>query len=73
MRPQDEFGTNLRRLRTEAGLSQMQLGNRCNMDMAEISRQERGLRDPRLSTIVRLAAGLGIDPADLVRGITPSR
>lgn len=69
MRPQEQFGCNLRRFREAAGLTQMQLGNRCDMDMAEISRHERGLRDPRLNTIVRLAEGLQLDPADLIRGI----
>lgn len=69
MEPREQFGVKLRQLRDAAGLTQMELANRCDMDMAEISRHERGLRDPRLSTIVRLADGLGLDPADLVRGI----
>jgi transcriptional regulator with XRE-family HTH domain len=67
--PKQQFGTNLRRLRTAAGLTQMELSNRSGLDMAEISRLERGLKDPRLSTVVRLAAGLQTDPSELVRGI----
>jgi transcriptional regulator with XRE-family HTH domain len=39
--------------------------------MAEISRLERGLRDPRLATIVRLAEGLQIEVVGLVRGVEP--
>lgn len=73
MEPKDQLGENLRRLRESAGLTQMELSLRCGMDMAEISRLERGLRDPRLSTIVRLATGLQLDAADLVRGIRPAR
>ena len=67
--PKQQFGANLRRLRTAAGLTQMELSNRSGLDMAEISRLERGLKDPRLSTVVRLAAGLQTDPSELVRGI----
>jgi transcriptional regulator with XRE-family HTH domain len=67
--PKEQFGVNLRRLRGAAGLTQMELSNRSGLDMAEISRLERGRKDPRLNTIVRLAAGLEVDPADLVLGI----
>jgi transcriptional regulator with XRE-family HTH domain len=67
--PREQFGVNLRRLRTEADLTQMELSNRSGLDMAEISRLERGQRDPQLTTIVRLATGLNVDPAALVAGI----
>lgn len=63
---------NLRRLRSAAGLTQMELSNRCGLDMSEISRLERGRKDPRLSTVVQLAVGLDVDAADLVRGIRPA-
>jgi transcriptional regulator with XRE-family HTH domain len=36
---------------------------------SEISRLERGLRDPRLSTVVRLARALDVPVAALVDGI----
>ena len=39
------------------------------MDTAEISRLERGGRDPQLRTMVRLARGLGKPVTDLVAGI----
>lgn len=61
---------NIRRLRLAAGLSQMALGNRADMDMAEISRLERGGRDPRLSTVVRIADALEVGVEDLVHGIS---
>ena len=50
-------------------LTQMQLSNRCGVDMGEISRIERGMRDPQLSTIVRVAHGLHVAPAELLAGI----
>jgi transcriptional regulator with XRE-family HTH domain len=70
--PKEQLGVNLRRLRLAAGLTQMELSNRSGLDMAEISRLERGVKDPRLSTIVRLATGLEVDAGDLVRGIQPA-
>jgi transcriptional regulator with XRE-family HTH domain len=36
---------------------------------SEISRLEHGLRDPRLSTIVRLAGALEISASDLLKDI----
>jgi transcriptional regulator with XRE-family HTH domain len=71
--PKAQLGMNLRRFREAAGLTQMELGNRSGMDMAEISRLELGKRDPRLSTIVRVAKALDLTAAELVRDVGPSR
>lgn len=57
---------NLREAREAAKLTQMALAHRAGMDMAEISRLESGRRDPRLSTIVRLAAALDVTVERLV-------
>jgi transcriptional regulator with XRE-family HTH domain len=67
--PQHDFARNLRRARARANLSQEALGERCGLHRTEISFLERGLREPRLSTIVRLAKGLGIPPGQLLRGL----
>jgi transcriptional regulator with XRE-family HTH domain len=67
--PKEALAANLRRLRLEADLTQMELSNRSGLDMAEISRIERAMKDIRLSTIVRLARGLGVPAAELVAGI----
>lgn len=73
MLPKERFGTNLRRLREAAGLTQMELGNRCQMQNSSvISRYERGQRDPQLEMIAALAQGLGVQACDLVEGI-PAR
>lgn len=69
MEAKEQFGGNLRRLRLDAGLTQMELSNRSGLDMAEISRLETGLRDVRLSTIVRLADGLEVPVHTLVDGL----
>jgi transcriptional regulator with XRE-family HTH domain len=67
--PRERFAANLRRLRTDAGLTQMELGLRCNMENSVISRYERGLRDPQLDAIAALAEGLGVPATALVEGI----
>lgn len=53
------FGKNLLELRREAGLSQSELAERAGMRTTDISTLERGIREPRLETLVRLAGGLG--------------
>lgn len=60
------FAENLRRRRKELGLSQEQLGARANIQMADISRYESGSRDPRISTVARLAEALELPIADLL-------
>jgi transcriptional regulator with XRE-family HTH domain len=67
--PTAQFASNLRRLRQAAGLTQDGLGRAVMMDGAEISRYERGERDPQLRNMVRLARGLGVTVADLVADI----
>lgn len=73
MEPKEQLGANLRRLRQEAGITQMELALRIGMDTAEISRLELGNRDPRLSTLARVARGLDRTVVDLVRdvGVAP--
>lgn len=67
--PKQRFGLNLRRARARARLSQEELGFRCGLHRTEISLLERGGREPRLTTIVKLAAALGLEPNDLCAGI----
>lgn len=69
MAPTRRFGENVRRARMEARLTQEQLARRAGVHPSEVSRLEREVRDPRLSTIVRLAGALGVEPAGLLDGI----
>jgi transcriptional regulator with XRE-family HTH domain len=69
MRAEERFAANLRALRREKNLSQEQLAAATGLHPTEISRLERGLREPRLGTIVRLAKGLKVDVKSLVEGI----
>jgi transcriptional regulator with XRE-family HTH domain len=63
------FGEALRRLRLEAGLSMDALGERCGLHRTEISLLERAGREPKLSTIVKVADGLGVTPGYLLAGV----
>jgi ribosome-binding protein aMBF1 (putative translation factor) len=54
------FGLRLRQVRTERGLSQEELAQRTNLHTTVIGRFERGAREPRLTTILRLARGLEV-------------
>jgi transcriptional regulator with XRE-family HTH domain len=65
----ERFGSNLYSHRKRAGLSQAALAEICGLNRTEISLLERAAREPRVSTIVRLARGLGISPVDLLEGI----
>ena len=66
MEPREQFAANLRRLRVTADLSQEQLSDLSGLHSTEISRLERAVRDPRLSTIIRLARALRVEPARLL-------
>jgi len=68
-RPAVVFGRHLRQVRHERGLSQTQLAQRAGLHSSEIGRLEHGRRDPRLQTIVTLAAALGVPVARLVDGL----
>jgi transcriptional regulator with XRE-family HTH domain len=70
MEPRDRFAVNLRRARQKKRISQEELGFRCELHRTEISLLERGGREPRLGTIVKLAGALGVTPEDLCAGIS---
>lgn len=63
------FGDNLIRERKLAGLSQDELSVRASVHRTEISQLERGLRIPRIDTVVKLATSLETSVLDLLVGI----
>jgi len=60
------FGRVLRGHRLRQGYSQEELAHQVGLDRTYISMLERGLRQPTLSTIVRLSEALDMRPEDLV-------
>jgi transcriptional regulator with XRE-family HTH domain len=63
------FGRRIRELRDEHDLSQDALADKTDIHPTAIGRMERGAREPRLTTIIRLADGLGVTPGDLLNPI----
>lgn len=70
MTAQERFAANLRQARTKVGISQEELGNRCDLHRTEISLLERAGREPRLATLVKLAGSLETTPAELCAGLS---
>jgi len=60
------FGETIRQMRGELGLSQEALAEACDLDRTYISGIERGSRNPSLTNILKIAAALGVRPADLL-------
>lgn len=67
-----EFGRRVRRRRHALGLSQLAFSDVVGLHFTYISDVELGRRNVTLETILRLAAALGIDPAELVQGLLPA-
>ena len=60
------FGATLRAARDKQGVTQDQLAVRCDFDRTYPSLLERGLRQPTLHTLLRLADALDISATELV-------
>lgn len=60
------FGTKLRSLREQHGWSQEEFADRAGMHRTYVSSIERGIRNPTLSVLERLAKALGISMAELL-------
>ena len=60
---------NIRAARFAAGLTQLEAANAVGTSLAHYGRLERGEVDPRVATLLRVAAGLGVTGAHLLRGL----
>jgi transcriptional regulator with XRE-family HTH domain len=63
------FGQNLVRARKRAGLSQEEVGFRASLHRTEVGMLERGIRLPRIDTLIKLAGAIEVEPADLLDGL----
>jgi transcriptional regulator with XRE-family HTH domain len=61
------LGARVREQRTALGLTQDQLAERVGTSNDEVSRIERGVREPRFATLERLSRALDLTVADLFR------
>ncbi|MGD1713081.1 helix-turn-helix domain-containing protein [Hydrocoleum sp. CS-953] len=60
------LGRLIKQRRMKLGISQEELGFRANLDRTYISGLERGVRNPSLTALVSLAAGMGISVSELL-------
>jgi len=65
----DQFGQNVRKQRADKGLSQEALAEKADLDPTYISGIERGVRNPSVLSIVRIAKALGTDSGSLFQGV----
>jgi transcriptional regulator with XRE-family HTH domain len=65
-----QFGERVRARRAVLGLSQEALADRCGVHWTFLGQVERGQRNLSLHNLLKISGGLGLDPAELVRGLT---
>lgn len=63
--PNEQLGQRVRDLRLQRGWSQEELGAQCGIDRTYVSGVERGVRNPTVTVVAALAAGLKVSIAEL--------
>lgn len=63
------FGENVRAARKAKGWTQEDLAHESGLATVQVSRIERGVREIRLTTLVRLLTALEASPNKLMRGL----
>lgn len=61
-----QFGKTVRKIRLKQGLSQGDIARRLNLHRSYISGIERGIRNPSLKVIQKIAKALGVMVGDLI-------
>ena len=67
MEIREVLALNLRKVRQAKGLSQEELAHRAKIDRTYISALERGVYAASIEVVDRLARGLGVEAADLLK------
>lgn len=60
------FGNRVKEVRAQKGISQDDLSRVTDVHSTAIGRMERGAREPRLTTILKIARGLEVKPGELI-------
>jgi transcriptional regulator with XRE-family HTH domain len=63
------LGLNVRRQREAQDLTQEALAEKAGLDQTYISGIERGVRNPGIKNVARVARALGIPTAELCKGV----
>lgn len=61
-----QFGQKILELRIKEGMSQMDVGALVGIDRENVRKYEKGLQEPRLSTIVKFSKAFEIDYNELL-------
>lgn len=67
------LGTAIRNVRTHRKLTQKQVGQRMGVPRTFVSKYENNYSEPKLSTFIRLADALEIEPYKLLRHLNKGR
>ena len=62
------IGENIRQARKKAGLTQRQLAEKSGVATITLQQYERGVREPKLDTIAKIARAMNLFASDLVSG-----
>jgi len=63
------LGLNVRKAREKKHFTQEKLAERAGLDPTYISGIERGIRNPGIKNVARLAKALGLTTAELCKGV----
>ena len=63
------FGDTVKQSRNSQGFSQEKLALDTGLDLTTINEIEKGHRSPKLVTVCKIAHGLGLKPADLLKNL----
>jgi transcriptional regulator with XRE-family HTH domain len=64
-----KFGRNVAQARESQKFSQDRLAEKADLDRTYVSGIERGVRNPGIKTVIRIAKALGVSVADLCKGV----
>ena len=67
MNEAEKLGKNLKRIRTEKGISQGEIGRILEVDKGFISNIEAGKTNPTLATITKIAKAVGVSIGELMK------
>lgn len=63
------LGERMRERRLNLAVSQDDVANLAGMNVSNYGKIERGLTNPRVDTVIKIASVLNIDPARLIEGL----
>ena len=64
-----KLGKRISEIRKEKGLTQMELGFRCDIEKPNMNRIEKGGTNPTFLTLTKICRELEIDLEDVVKGL----